>query len=257
MTASRPVAAVTGGRRGIGRAIALALAKAGFDLVVNDLVRDEAAEATLADLAALGAEARFAAGDVADLDGRDGLADALAGALGRLHCFVSNAGVSVLQRGDLLDVSPASFDRVVDVNLRGTFFLAQAVARRMTGQPADGHPRTMIFITSANAAAASIERGEYCMAKAGVSMMARLFALRLAPRGITVHEVRPGVIRTDMTAPATEKYDRLFAEGLAPIARWGEPEDVGRAVAALASGAFGYVTGGAVCVDGGMHIERF
>ncbi len=255
--APRPVAAVTGGRRGIGRACALALAGDGFNVVVVDLEQDAAAEATLAEITDLGAGARFIAGDVADLDGHEALAGAVFDAFGRLDCLVSNAGVSVLSRGDLLDVTVESFDRVVGVNLRGTFFLAQAAARRMVAAPAGDHARSLIFVTSANAAAASIERGEYCMAKAGASMMARLFALRLAPHDIGVHEVRPGVIRTDMTAPATGKYDRLFAEGLAPIARWGEPQDVGRAVAALASGAFAYATGDAVHVDGGMHIERF
>lgn len=254
---SRPVAAVTGGRRGIGRACALALARDGFDVVVVDLELESAAEATLAEIEGVGAGARFLCGDVADLAGHDDLAEAVFDAFGRLDCLVSNAGVSVLSRGDLLDISAESFDRVVAVNLRGTFFLAQAVARRMVAAPAHGPARSLIFVTSANAAAASVERGEYCMAKAGASMMARLFALRLAPHGICVHEVRPGVIRTDMTAPATAKYDRLFAEGLAPIARWGEPDDVGRAVAALASGAFAYATGDAVHVDGGMHIERF
>ena len=160
-------------------------------------------------------------------------------------------------RGDLLDVSSESFDRVLGINLRGTFFLTQAVARRMLADAPSGHPRSIVTISSANAIIASPDRGEYCVAKAGLAMMTRLYALRLAAAGIGVYEIRPGVIRTDMTKVATAKYDKLIAEGLTPIARWGEPEDVGRAAAMLARGELSFVTGEAINVDGGLHIQKF
>jgi NAD(P)-dependent dehydrogenase (short-subunit alcohol dehydrogenase family) len=247
---------VTGGRRGIGRGIVLALAEAGFNIVVNDLALDDQAEETLAGCRQRGAEACFAAGDVADLAGHERLVEQAWEAFGGIHCLVNNAGVSVARRGDLLDVEPDSYDRVMSVNLRGPFFLTQRVARRMVAEAVPGRPRSIVNISSFNADAAAVERGEYCLSKTGVSMMTRLYALRLADHGIGVHEIRPGIIRTDMTAVAREKYDPLIAGGISPIRRWGEPEDIGRAVAALASGAFAFSTGDAYYVDGGLHIAR-
>jgi NAD(P)-dependent dehydrogenase (short-subunit alcohol dehydrogenase family) len=257
----RPAALVTGGRRGIGRAIAWALADVGFDVLVNDVERDADADETLAGIEARGGRAAFHAADVADLGGHAGLVDAVYTAFGRLDCLVNNAGVSVLSRGDLLDVSVESYDRCLTVNLRGPFFLTQLAARRMAAErrPADGphHHRSVVTITSVNAELVGTNRGEYCISKAGASMMTKLYAVRLAPEGIGVYEVRPGIIRTSMTGPSAERYGREIAAGLTPIARWGEPEDVGRAVATLATGGLPFAVGQVVCVDGGLALRPF
>jgi NAD(P)-dependent dehydrogenase (short-subunit alcohol dehydrogenase family) len=253
----RPVAFVTGGNRGIGRGIAYALAESGFDVVVVDLAATTDTAETEAGLAARGARCHFVAGDISALDAHTRLLDAAWSLGGRVDCLVNNAGVSVAKRGDLLDVSPESFDRVLGINLRGTFFLTQAVARRMLADAASGHPRSIVTISSANAVIASPDRAEYCVAKAGLAMMTRLYALRLAAARIGVYEIRPGVIRTDMTKVAAAKYDKLIAEGFTPIARWGEPEDVGRAAAMFAKGELSFVTGEAINVDGGLHIQKF
>lgn len=249
-----PVASVTGAGRGIGRAIALALAGVGFDLVLNDLGEDALAE-TAAGVAALGRRHALVAGDIAT----DAVAigERLATALGPLACHVNNAGVPMRQRGDLLEGSAEEFDHVLGVNLRGTFLLTQAVARRMAAETApEGGYRSIISVTSASAVTVSPERGAYCMSKAGASMMVKLFAMRLAEHGIMCHEIRPGVIRTPMTAPVTARYDAMIAGGLTPIARWGEAEDVARTIAGLAAGAMPFTTGDAFHVDGGLHLHR-
>jgi len=256
---NRPAAFVTGGRRGIGRAICWALAEGGFDIVVNDIVEDEAVGDTLSGIEARGGQAMFLRGDIGDLAGQEALVRAAWDAFAGIDCLVNNAGVQVAVRGDLLDVTAESWDRVVGINLRGPFFLTQRIARQMIATPprqGRGGRRAIVNIASINSERASINRGEYCISKAGVSMLTSLFALRLAPHGITVNEIRPGLIRTDMTADVRDDYERQIADGLAPIARWGESEDVGRAVAALVSGAFPFTTGEAVHVDGGLHIGR-
>jgi 3-oxoacyl-[acyl-carrier protein] reductase len=255
----RSAAFVTGGRRGIGRAICWALAEGGFDVVVNDIVEDEAVGDTLSGIESRGGQAMFLRGDVADLAGHAALAGAAWAAFGGIDCLVNNAGVQVAVRGDFLETTAESWDRLLGVNLRGPFFLTQRIARQMIATPprqGNGGRRAIVNIASINAEYASTDRAEYCISKAGVSMMTSLFALRLAPHGITVNEIRPGVIRTDMTAPVKASYERRIADGLSPIARWGEAEDVGRAVAALASGAFPFTTGEALHVDGGLHIGR-
>jgi NAD(P)-dependent dehydrogenase (short-subunit alcohol dehydrogenase family) len=259
MTEKRPVALITGGRRGIGRGIAFALADAGFDLVINDLERDVDAETTLAGVAQRGASASFVAADLADLAAQPDLVEAAFGAFGRLDCLVNNAGISVLSRGDLLDVSVDSYDRCLTTNLRAPFFLTQRIARRMLEQaPVSGDPpRSIVTITSVNAKTPSIGRGEYCISKAGASMLTKLFALRLAPHGIGVFEVRPGIIRTPMTAPAAERYEREIARGITPIARWGEPADVGRAVATAATGQLPFSVGQVIYVDGGLSLPSY
>jgi NAD(P)-dependent dehydrogenase (short-subunit alcohol dehydrogenase family) len=259
MSQERAVALITGGRCGIGQGVAFALAEAGFDLVINDLERDAEAEATLAGIGARGAKASFVAADIADLAGQPHLVDAAFAAFGRLDCLVNNAGVSVLTRGDLLDVAPKSYDRCMATNLRGPFFLTQRIARRMLEQasPDAGPPRSIVSITSVNAALASVNRGEYCISKAGAAMLTRLFALRLAPHGIGVYEVRAGIIRTAMTAPSAERYEREIAQGLSPIARFGEPADVGRAVATIAIGQLPFSAGQVIYVDGGLNLPRF
>jgi len=196
--------------------------------------------------------------DVADLECHDAILSAVQERFGRLDVFVSNAGVAPDPRRDVLDMTPESFDRVLSVNLRGAVFLAQKVARRMLDQAGaiSGFAPAIVFITSVSAERSSVDRAEYCVSKAGLSMAARVFADRLAPHGIRVFEVRPGIIRSDMTAAAKEKYDRLIAEGLVPQARWGEPEDVARAVVALVRGDFDYSTGIIVDISGGLSIPR-
>jgi NAD(P)-dependent dehydrogenase (short-subunit alcohol dehydrogenase family) len=255
LTQDTKVALVTGAGRGIGRAIAVSLARSGFAVVVNDLPNSPDIAETISAAEAEGAQIASAPGDISDLAGQGDLVEAAWAAFGRIDCLVNNAGVSVAVRGDVLDVRPESFDRLTSINLRGPFFLTQAVAKRMIAGPTGGF-RSIVTISSLNAEAASPDRAEYCISKVGLSMMSKVFALRLASEGIHTYEVRPGIIRSDMTAVAREKYDRLFAQGLAPISRWGEPEDVGRAVAMLASGALPYSTGEVIHVDGGLSLLR-
>jgi NAD(P)-dependent dehydrogenase (short-subunit alcohol dehydrogenase family) len=246
---------VTGARRGIGRGIAYAFAEAGAAVVVNDLVEDEAAAETIEGIAERGGRGAFVQGDAAAVEGFGDLLDRAEAAFGGIDVLVNNAGVSVRQRGDILDVTPESFDRLVSIDLRAPFFLTQAMARRWLAHPETAVPRAVITISSANAEVVGPNRAEYCIAKAGLPMMTQLFGLRLAEAGIGVFEIRPGIIRTDMTAVAKDRYDRLIADGLTPIRRWGEPEDVGRAAVALASGAFHFSVGEAVHVDGGLWIR--
>ncbi len=180
---------------------------------------------------------------------------------GPFTCVVNNAGVQTRFRGDLLDTPVESYDRVNDTNARGTFFLTQRIARRMIGQDATASApawkRSIVFISSISAVYAAPTQAEYCISKAGVSMMAQLFTLRLAPHGIAVYDIRPGFVHTDMTADATADKDERIARGDVPIPRWGEPEDIGRAVAVLASGSLPYATGSALFIDGGFNVKRF
>jgi NAD(P)-dependent dehydrogenase (short-subunit alcohol dehydrogenase family) len=259
MNRRAPIALVTGARRGIGRGIAYALADAGFDLVVNDVVEDAASRETLETIRGKGRRGTFLAGSIADLAEHARLAEQAFGTYGTLDCLVNNAGIQVKVRGDILDVKPESFDELLAVNLRGTFFLTQTVAKRMLAErrAADDPARSIVTISSVNARIAGPNRAEYCIAKTGLTMVNQLFALRLADAGIMCFEIRPGIIRTDMTAPAQERYDKLIAEGFTPVRRWGEPADVGRTVAALASGALPFNTGDAFHVDGGLHIQNF
>jgi NAD(P)-dependent dehydrogenase (short-subunit alcohol dehydrogenase family) len=252
----RPAALVTGARRGIGRATCIALAARGFDVVGADVSEEGAAE-TAAEVQAAGGRFTFLQSDIAAQDAHGALLDSAWEAFGGLECLVNNAGVGAMRRGDLLEVTPESWDRAFDVNVRGGFFLTQTVARRMLapGAPRRGG-RSIVFVSSANATLASPERGEYAASKAAVSMVARVFALRLAEEGIAVHEIRPGVIRTDMTAPVAAAYEERIAAGLSPIRRWGEAEDVGRTIALLAAGDLPFSTGDAFHVDGGLHLGR-
>jgi NAD(P)-dependent dehydrogenase (short-subunit alcohol dehydrogenase family) len=254
--APRPVALVTGGNRGIGRGIVVALARRGFDVVLVDLAENDDTAATRREAESHGANVAFAAADIADLGTHERIAERAWSLRGRLDVLVSNAGVSVQRRGDILDVTPESFDRVLGINLRGTFFLTQHVARRMLAEPSGEAPRSIITVSSANAVLVAPDRAEYCLSKTALSMMVKLMAVRLGAAGIACYEIRPGVVRTPMTAVAAARYDRLIAEGLTPIARWGEPQDVGRVAAALAAGELPFVTGDAVNVDGGLHIHR-
>ena len=252
----RKIALVTGARRGIGRAIAFALAMAGFDVAVNDIERDADGEATLEGLAARGAKANFIQADIGDLESHRGLLDQVYESHGRLDCLVNNAGVQLIDRVDILEAGVEEFDRLVGVNLRGTFFLTQAAANRMIAEHPDREGRSIVIITSANAVMVSPEKASYCVSKAGLSMATQLFAARLAEHGIPVFEIRPGLITTAMSAPVREKYGARIAEGLTPIRRWGLPEEVGKAVASLATGAIPYSIGQPIHVDGGLLMFR-
>ncbi len=251
-------ALVTGAQRGIGRAIALALAGSDFDVVVLDVALTAELRGAAAEIEALGRQSKAIAADIADIDGHEPLLDAAEAALGPLDCLVNNAGVSVLKRGDLLEVTPESYDRCLQINTRGTFFLMQAFARRLLARTsAVTPPRSMITITSSNAVAASVTRGEYCVSKAALSMASTLFALRLADHGIGVYEVQPGLIATEMTAPSKARYDAQIDAGLTAIRRWGQPEEVARVVATLARDGLPYTVGQPIRVDGGLLITKF
>ncbi len=257
--APRRVALVTGGRRGIGRGIAYALAEHGFDVVVNDLISDGSVEETLRGIRERGGRAAFVPGDVAAIDQHARIVDEAWTAFGALQCLVNNAGVQTAYRGDMLDTPVESFDRLIGVNLRGSYFLTQRVAKRMSMEPAGDitrPSRSVVFVSSGNAVIATATQADYCISKSGIAMMSMLYALRLAEYGIAVHEVRPGIIRTDMTADVFDKYDAWVKAHAFPQARWGEAEDVGRTVAVLAAGLLPYSTGQAFHVDGGIHIRR-
>jgi 3-oxoacyl-[acyl-carrier protein] reductase len=258
-----PAAVVTGAGQGIGRGIVLALVRDGFDVVGVDIAFDPENKAkglfeVKARAEALGGRFLPVAGDVSRIDDHDRLLDAAYGVCGRIDLLVNNAGVAPLRRTDILETTTESYDRLMGTNARGPFFLTQNAARRMAAQkPAkDGRRPAVVFITSISAAWSSVSRPEYCVSKAALSMTATLFADALSGRGVDVFEVRPGIIATDMTAPVKAKYDKLIAGGLVPQGRWGTPEDVGRAVAALARGDFAYSTGAVIEVSGGMGIRR-
>ena len=252
-------ALVTGGARGIGKAAAKALAAAGFNIaIVSAETASEAADA-LADLRSHGRKAVYIQQDIADIASHATLVESVGNQLGPIHCLVNNAGVTSLRRGDMLELTPESFDRSVDINLRGTFFLTQAVARAMIARSASGENaayRSIVTITSANAEIIGLNRADYCMTKAALSMASKLFAARLAQEDIHVFELRPGIIRTDMTAPATATYDRFIENDGVPLGRWGTPEDVGTTVATIAQGLLPFATGEVLNVGGGLHLHR-
>lgn len=254
MIAERPLAIVTGARRGIGAGIAVELASQGFDIALTD-IDESGAEDVLLEIEANGARARLFAFDLADADAHATILERIADWGGPVACLVNNAGVGSPARGDLLDVTPAAFDGVLAINLRGTFFFTQAVARHMT-RTGCAHPRAIVTVSSVSVEMASIERGEYCLSKSALGMLTKLFALRLAPLGIGVFEIRPGVIRTPMTDAVSARYDQRIADGLVPMGRWGLPDDVARAVAAVASGRIAFATGSVINVDGALSIPR-
>jgi NAD(P)-dependent dehydrogenase (short-subunit alcohol dehydrogenase family) len=255
MSLSRPLALITGARQGIGACIAVELARRGFDLALTDIGFD-AVEPVVVEAEKHGARVSLHASDLAEVSGHADLVARIVAGRGPIACLVNNAGVSAAHRGDLLELGTESFDRVLDVNLRGTFFFTQAVARHLVATVADTE-RSIVTVSSVSAEMASVERGEYCVSKAGLGMLTKLFALRLAPLGIGVYEVRPGIIRTPMTEAVAAKYDPRIADGLVPMRRWGYPQDVARAVAALATGGLGFATGSVLHVDGALSIPRF
>ena len=248
-------ALITGGTRGIGLGIARALASEGWRLALCG-VREPGAVADLVATFAHGAD--YFQADVGSPADRTRLAAAIAERYGSVQALVNNAGRAPRVRADLLDATEESFEELMRINLQGPYFLTQALARQMAARKAADPTATasIVFVTSVSAEMASIARGEYCVSKAGLAMAARLFALRLAPAGIPVFEVRPGIIATDMTAAVREMYDARIADGLVPERRWGQPEDVGRAVAALVRGDVPYATGTVVHVDGGLALPR-
>lgn len=254
----RKVALITGGSRGIGYGIAVQLAKAGFDLAINGVRPPEAVTEVLAELKALGGDVIYCPGNVASPAARQGMLEQVRTHYGRLHVLVNNAGIAPQERKDILEATEESFTQLLTINLQGPYFLTQAVANWMIQQQAADPEFTgcIVNVSSISATVASVNRGEYCVAKAGLSMATQLFAARLGEFNIPVYEVRPGVIRTDMTAGVTDKYDKLIAEGLTVQKRWGESADVGKAVAALATGYFPYSTGQVIMVDGGLTLPR-
>lgn len=257
MTAQR-AALVTGASRGIGRAIARELAGLGYAVGVNYASRAEAADAVVAEIAQAGGQAVALQANVAVAADRGRLVEQSLDRFGRIDVLVNNAGITSPGRKDILEATEESWDVVFATNLKGPFFLTQRVVREMlrlrqAGTPVEGK---IITISSVSAYAVSTNRADYCLTKAALSMMTQLYAQRLAEEGIGVFEVCPGVIQSDMTAAVQEKYDRLIAEGLWPIRRWGQPEDVARAVAAIVSDYFPFSTGERINVDGGFHIRR-
>lgn len=254
----KKVALVTGGSRGIGLGIAKHLAKTGFDLAINGVREESAVGDALSELKAFGIEAIYCQGSISSSTDRKKIVQQVKNHFGRLNVLVNNAGIAPKERRDVLETSEESFDEVLSTNLKGNYFLTQQVANWMIEQKKTNTDFNgcIINVSSISATVASVNRGEYCISKAGVSMATQLFAVRLGEFNIPVFEVRPGIISTDMTSGVKEKYDKLIAGGLTVQNRWGYPDDVGKAVAALASGSFSFSTGQVIMVDGGLTIPR-
>jgi len=251
------VALVTGSRRGIGLGIARALATGGFNIILNGTSSPSSAKDSIEKVRSTGCRAEYIQADISVGADRERLIAEIGERFGRLDILVNNAGVAPHVRLDILEATEESFDRLIKINLKGPYFLTQRVANWMIEQKKkdEGRSFKIINISSISAYAPSTSRGEYCVSKAGLSMMTVLFAVRLAEYGIRVYEVRPGIIETDMTAPVREKYDQLISEGVTPIKRWGTPEDVARAVLAIAKDYLPFSTGEVINVDGGFHIK--
>lgn len=251
-------ALVTGGSRGIGLGIAECLAKDGFDLAINGVRDESSVTEVLGKLRAFDVKVIYCQGDISSQKSREGIINKVKTEFGQLNVMVNNAGVAPKERNDILEASEASFDYVLGTNLKGTYFLTQLAANWMVEQKKtdDQFAGCIINVTSVSSTVASVNRGEYCIAKAGLSMVTQLYAARLGAFEIPVYEIRPGVIATDMTSGVKEKYDKMFSEGLAVQKRWGMPEDIGKAAAGLARGDFPYSTGQVIMVDGGMTLQR-
>lgn len=252
------VALITGGSRGIGFGIALQLAQNGFDLAING-TRDAADVVdAINQLKSFGIDVIYCRGNIASSGDRENMMIEVKNYFNKLHVLVNNAGVAPKERKDILGATEESFDHVVSTNLKGAYFLTQAAANFMIEQKKNDElfNGCIINVSSISATVVSVNRGEYCISKAGLSMATQLFATRLGEFNIPVYEVRPGIIYTDMTAGVKEKYDKLIDEGLCVQKRWGKPEDVGKVVASLANGNFMYSTGQVIMVDGGMTIPR-
>jgi len=256
----RKVALITGGSRGIGKGIALALADAGYDIAINHFDPDNsAADQTVAELEAKGAKAVYWRGNVCSVEDRKELLEGVRQEFGKINLLVNNAGVAPAKRMDLLEATEESFDRVLAINLKGPYFLTQLVANRMLEERKASPDMflAIVNISSMSSYTSSTARGEYCISKAGVSMATKLWADRLSEFDIMVYEIQPGIIATDMTSVVKEKYDKLiFEENLTPQKRWGTPEDIGKAVSAVAQGYFPFSTGQVFNLDGGFHLRR-
>jgi NAD(P)-dependent dehydrogenase (short-subunit alcohol dehydrogenase family) len=253
-----PVAVVTGARRGIGAAIALGLAEQGFDVMINAVHGGDKVRQQLDKIEDIGRKSVFCQADISRNEGRLKIVESLKESFRRVDVLVNNAGVAPSVRTDLLEATEESFDRVISINLKGPYFLTQLIAKWMIELRKENiiqNPK-IINISSNSAYTSSPSRGEYCISKAGVSMMTKLYADRLSEQGINVYEIRPGIIKTDMTANVVEKYDRLITQGITPIKRWGTPEDVAKAVIAIAKDNFPFSTGEVINVDGGFHLHR-
>lgn len=248
------VALITGGQRGIGLGIARALIAEGYSVALASSSAPES-DGVQAALAELGDSARYFQHNLRDIAAISPLLDRIEAELGPVTSLISNAGVPAKQRGDMLDMLPENYDFVLDINLKGAFFLAQETARRMLAQGGDTY-RSIVFVTSVSADMVSIERAEYCLSKAGAAMMSQLFAARLAESGIGVFELRPGIIATDMTASVKDKYTARIEGGLVPAARWGVPQDIGTAILPLVKGQMAFANGAVIPVDGGLSIHR-
>lgn len=257
-TSTKPVAFITGGSRGIGFGCAEQLAKLGFDVAINGMRGESAVAEPIAALKKIGAEVIYCQGDIGSAEARTEMLGKIKGHFGRLHVLVNNAGVAPKERKDLLEATEESFDYVVGTNVKGPYFLTQSAANWMIEQKSSDPEGfyTIINVGSISATVVSVNRGEYCVSKAGVAMLSQLFAARLGEYGIPVYEVRPGVTKTDMTSGVTDKYDALIEGGLCVTKRWGFPEDIGKAVGSLAKGDFTYSTGQVIMVDGGLTMPR-
>ncbi|MCV9906114.1 3-ketoacyl-ACP reductase [Brucella sp. HL-2] len=253
MNRQRPVALVTGGCRGIGLGIARALAAKGFDLAITDRESDDA---VIRELRELGGKVAFFESDLAAVDTHEAAVSAVVSELGGIDCLVNNAGMGSIERGDFLGLKPENFDTIMGVNLRGTVFFTQAVVKAMLAVNEVRFSRSIVTISSVSSVMTSPERLDYCISKAGLTAFTQGLALRLAEARIGVFEVRPGIIRTDMTAKVAERYDGLIEAGLVPMKRWGEAGDVGAIVAGLAGGDFIFATGSAINADGGLSIAK-
>lgn len=253
----KPIALITGGWRGIGLAIAHALAKAGNDIAITGLgATGGEVSQTLTLLRGEGGKVAYYESDLADLSNHQTTIAAMLADFGRIDCLVNNAGIGSPQRGDFLELTPQNFDKTLAVNLRGSLFFTQAVVKTMLNTKEQPFPRTIITITSVSAEMSSPERLDYCISKAGLAALSQGLALRLAEVGISVFEVRPGIIQTAMTAAVTDKYETLIDQGLVPMKRWGQPKDIGSICASLASGDWQFATGSVIHADGGLSIAR-
>jgi NAD(P)-dependent dehydrogenase (short-subunit alcohol dehydrogenase family) len=252
------VALVTGAGRGIGNGIATQLAKDGFAVVIIDVLEENSVIENINKVKETGRPVLYVKGDITSAESRQGVADRIMTEFGRIDVLVNNAGVAPKKRMDILETTEESMDFVLGINLKGTFFLTQLIANIMVKEVKESEAFSPIIvnISSNSAYTSSPSRGEYCISKAGVSMVTTLFADRLAEYCINVYEIRPGIIMTDMTSVVKEKYDNLIANGLTPIKRWGYPADIGNAVSVLCSGKLAYSTGDVINVDGGFHIRR-
>lgn len=252
------VALVTGGARGIGLGISRRLAAEGWSLAICGTRAESDVQPAIDEIRSASSEVSYFQANVAESADRSRLIEAIRARFGRIDALVNNAGIAPRARADILDATEASFEELIRVNLQGPYFLTQAVARWMIEErAADGtFGGCIVNISSVSSTVASVNRGDYCVSKAGISMATRLWAVRLAEHGISVYEVRPGVIDTDMTAVVHDRYDRLIEQGLMLQARWGQPEDVGNAVAMLLRGDLPYSTGQVIMVDGGMTVDR-